>query len=214
MSKSRLWRVWTSTGVPTRNCAGIFQSKRWARARPYWNLQVCSPRRTALCIGLQDPFGLRFFPLSLHLPSGQRVAKRLRPQARIGANRPSGRLLGGDKRGARSVPNPITTPKAAPTLPNAGKHYLCFRRLKRTRHKTFPLRGYRLARPPYLSKPDRMGRTRTPKRLFLPPYTAHSFSARRKRMGGSSPPFPLPGGENPSPQALPAYPGGHYGTAS
>ena len=32
-------------------------------------------------------FGLRLFPLPLAGVPGQRIAKRLRPQARIGANR-------------------------------------------------------------------------------------------------------------------------------
>ena len=47
----------------------------------------------------------------------------------------------------KSLRRPPT--KAAPKLPNAGKHNHCSLRLRRTRWETLSLQGHRFARPPF-----------------------------------------------------------------
>ena len=61
---------------------------------------------------------------------------------------------------------------------------------------------------PVFKQKRRQRRRFAPKRLFLPPCTAHSFSARRKRMGGASPrPGPV-GRHSPRPRAVLVPPSG------
>ena len=79
------------------NRAAFSKQARFIRR---WRRFACFPHTP-----LKRLKGVGLRPLPFGYPSrnrtGERVAKRLRPQARIGANRPLGRLLGGDKRGAR-----------------------------------------------------------------------------------------------------------------
>ena len=71
---------------------------------------------------VQDRFDLRF-PSAAALPTSQRFILIFYP----GSAKRSG------ERGKRRVVHSTTTPKAAPTPPNAGKHPLCFERPRRTR---------------------------------------------------------------------------------
>ena len=96
-------------GASTRDCAGNFQSKRWARAQICVIFQLSARDELLSCVGVQDRLCLLLFPL----PPGQRVAKR---------------NVRGQK-GAKSVNHP-----ESPT-PHAGKRHLCSPRPRRTRHK-------------------------------------------------------------------------------
>ena len=59
-------------GASTRDCAGNFQSKRWARAQICVIFQLSARDELLSCVGVQDRLCLLLFPL----PPGQRVAER------------------------------------------------------------------------------------------------------------------------------------------
>ena len=152
-------------GLPTRDCAEDFQSKLWARSSssqsPYPSLPAYTESSLIPMLVLSPQKPLRWVfagaPILLKLAGKQPAAHRFRMSGRktdltyfsfrcrscyLPA---SAKRIG--ERGNSSWSNPTTTPKAAPTPPNAEKHHLCSQRLKRTRQETFSLRRHHLARP-------------------------------------------------------------------
>ena len=129
---------------------------------------------------------------SLHPPL---AALRLFPPHPLETTRPGGLRApysglhpqNGSGSGKRSRTHTSTSPESRTQGPKCGEHVLCSGAVRRTRRKPSRFLPHGFARPPHLSKKGAKGAGFAPKRLFLPPCTAHSFSARRKRMGGAKP---------------------------
>ena len=130
-----------------------------------------------------------FPPLSLHRP-------------RIGFPPASQAALSEARSAERETIHAITTPKAAPKPPNAGKHHLCSPRPRRTRLKPPKLPPRRLARPPYSSKPARTGGIWTQSGFFSTAAAATFLCQDKGKWGpqlpsrarGATSPYPRPAG--------------------
>ena len=135
VSKSRLWRVWTSTWDPNKRHWEV--RARCSVGRGPSLAKTCRhTARDALfrvsCCKTDLVFS-SFRCLSIYLPVARSEAERAGPEA-------------------YQIRQPPL--KAAPHPPQMrGKHYLCSKNPQRTRYKLPKSPPHRLARPPRLSKP-------------------------------------------------------------
>ena len=148
VSKSRLWRVWTSTWGPNKRLSAVEASSSVGRGHSLAEIYKCVARDELLpCVGLENRFGLLLFPLPLPLIPGS--AKR------------------SEERGKRSRGHTSATPESLSHAPKCREAPSLFP--KGTAHPVgdSQLMGHRLAQPSYSSKPARTDRFWTQKRLFF-----------------------------------------------
>ena len=199
VSKSRLWRVWTSTRDPNKRHWEV--RARCSVGRGPSLAKTCRhTARDALfrvsCCKTDLVFS-SFRCLSIYLPVARSEAERAGPEA-------------------YQIRQPPL--KAAPHPPQMrGKHYLCSKNPQRTRYKLPKSPPHRLARPPRLSK-SAQGAGFGHESVFFSTAAAATFlSARRKKSGGlNSRPAPVarnppsrprgPTPPRPRPQAAPLPP--------
>ena len=116
VSKSRLWRVWTSTWGPNKRLWAVEASSSVGRGHSLAEIYKCVARdELLLCVGLQNRFDF-LLPAAAALPT---------------SNWPALSEAGSAEREAGAIRQP--PPKASPTPPNAGKRSLCSPRVQRTR---------------------------------------------------------------------------------
>ena len=102
VSKSRLWRVWTSTWGPNKRLWAVEASSSVGRGHSLAEIYKCVARDELLpCVGLENRFGLLLFPLPLPLIPGS--AKR------------------SEERGKRSRGHTSATPESLSHAPKCGE---------------------------------------------------------------------------------------------
>ena len=102
VSKSRLWRVWTSTWGPNKRLSAVEASSSVGRGHSLAEIYKCVARDELLpCVGLENRFGLLLFPLPLPLIPGS--AKR------------------SEERGKRSRGHTSATPESLSHAPKCGE---------------------------------------------------------------------------------------------
>ena len=102
VSKSRLWRVWTSTWGPNKRHWAVMARFSVGRGHSLAEIYKCVARDELLpCVGLENRFGLLLFPLPLPLIPGS--AKR------------------SEERGKRSRGHTSATPESLSHAPKCGE---------------------------------------------------------------------------------------------
>ena len=168
---------------------------RWvfAGAPVLLKFSAVRPRRTAIVRRrVQDRFDLRF-PSAAALPTWNRpshylpaalsdCARRRVPEPTAAKRRHLG--VGSGERGKRRIIHSMTTPKAAPTPPNAEKHPLCSSGPKSTPVPALKFLPDRPHRPPFCPNLT-AGKDLGPSGFSFRRAAARCFGAQPTRSGGS-----------------------------